>query len=580
MRIKEFFFIGIILALISLSVNASSPSVDFNFTPTSPTTGQSIIFDPAISSNNGYKNIDWQFGTDGNVHYGPGLNTILDENFNVDFTGWNVEFGSFSIVSNQLKSSSTQDSTLSHPLTYDNNSVFQVNMRMGTTIQGGSYTCWNEATIAGGGGCGSYNIALNLGNGNIRFQKAFTNLFTIQAFTSGTMYDINVFRASDGNWSFYVDGVYKGSIVDTSDPIVGGYFVTAYLASAIGFGNWDSIKLITGTDLNADINETHSFSTQGTKNICLTAGNQDGNTTTCHSLSVSTANATPDINILYPQNHEVFDKNTVSAIDINFLVHDPDNNSLLVDLNYSSSTSQGTGTPIITDTNTLTLTCSTQNLAGTANCTYHFVITGVTDGNYFILGRAKDNALSDFDAGDLNFRIQTTSVPPSSPNVTIISPNGGEGYNKNTVHIVEINFDILDSDSNSWKIDLNYSTTGIQGSGTIITNDLNTLAAGIICSHISGGQNCTVDWNIDGVAVGNYYADVRVKDGYSTPDFDSSDSTFSIIFSAASDLVTVRNYVDPEDPRAGLPFDHALYVDPLDSRIRIKAWNAFMGLMP
>ena len=141
----------------------------------------------------------------------------------------------------------------------------------------------------------------------------------------------------------------------------------------------------------------------------------------------------PTVTVVHPNGGETFDKLTVSTVDINFNVIDPDSNSLLIDLNFSTSNTQGTGTVIINDVNTdsATITCADSDFSNTTLCTFSWDISGVANATYFILSNASDgNVLTDdFDASDSSFTIITTVLPTA---VTIDLDNIGEIVNNST----------------------------------------------------------------------------------------------------------------------------------------------------
>ena len=77
-------------------------------------------------------------------------------------------------------------------------------------------------------------------------------------------------------------------------------------------------------------------------------------------------------------------------------------------------------------------------------------------------------------------------------------------------------------------MDINYSTTKTQASGTVIVNDLNLLSAGVcLDTNFMDSTQCSYDWNIFGVSDGVYYVNVLVSDGTAT-DFNSTDNNFAI----------------------------------------------------
>jgi len=115
-----------------------------------------------------------------------------------------------------------------------------------------------------------------------------------------------------------------------------------------------------------------------------------------------------------------------SIVSIPFKLADADNNSLLIDLNYSPSATQGTGTVIIDDQNSLTLNCDTNNYSQVPNCSYSWT-TPTTDGNFYLLGSASDGNV-DFNHSNSNFLLDSTKP------VTTSDANSGWKNTDQNVH--------------------------------------------------------------------------------------------------------------------------------------------------
>ena len=87
---------------------------------------------------------------------------------------------------------------------------------------------------------------------------------------------------------------------------------------------------------------------------------------------------------------------------------------MLIDLNYSSSNSQGTGTEILVleSTTGVNILCDDSNFASSPNCSYSWVADSVPDGNYYILVFAHDGVRGGFGVSASDFNIYTSAVPP------------------------------------------------------------------------------------------------------------------------------------------------------------------------
>jgi hypothetical protein len=133
---------------------------------------------------------------------------------------------------------------------------------------------------------------------------------------------------------------------------------------------------------------------------------------------LSNAHAAVDVNILQIDSTldtadlAPFSYYSDGNLTIDFNVQSPDNNSLLVDLNYSSSSTEGTGTAIVNDLNTETAAiCGDNDLVNSTACSWDFNINSalVSDGNYFILISISDGSNTDFNPSDSNFMVDNTA---------------------------------------------------------------------------------------------------------------------------------------------------------------------------
>lgn len=116
----------------------------------------------------------------------------------------------------------------------------------------------------------------------------------------------------------------------------------------------------------------------------------------------------PDLNMVAPEGGTYYSHRTIQ-IDMNISDADTNAPNLQLDLNYSTSSSEGTGTVIIADVNMTAangITCDSQNFLTRTVCHYTWTVpTTVASGDYFILGRADiaDDSNSDFDATNTAF---------------------------------------------------------------------------------------------------------------------------------------------------------------------------------
>ena len=159
---------------------------------------------------------------------------------------------------------------------------------------------------------------------------------------------------------------------------------------------------------------------------------------------------------------------------IDFSILNVDNNRLLVDINYSTSSTIGTGTPIVEDLNLTTGTCNTVNWDGVpAICSWDWNISGVVDLNYFILVdvnagndpiggfyRESDATSKTLSIGTpkahLTFKDENSYVPLTGLSIIL----EGTTYTTNSNGVVDINLDTVDQGVHTLRVfeDSNYGS--------------------------------------------------------------------------------------------------------------------------
>ncbi|MDP2973500.1 MAG: hypothetical protein Q8N60_00470, partial [Candidatus Diapherotrites archaeon] len=104
-------------------------------------------------------------------------------------------------------------------------------------------------------------------------------------------------------------------------------------------------------------------------------------------------------------------------LQLDFNVFDSNNSRLFVDINYSTASTQGSGTVIVQDLNLVSAVCTDQNWSDLpSQCSWDWNISGIADNNYYILVRIKKAA--DASYYDFNATAQSFTVDNNSP-VTI-----------------------------------------------------------------------------------------------------------------------------------------------------------------
>ena len=283
----------------------------------------------------------------------------------------------------------------------------------------------------------------------------------------------------------------------------------------------------------------------------------DTNDTNISKLGVSTLrlldvnityisyNTAPDGNITRIDNNPDtqalpnFSYNSDGNLTIDFNVSD-DSNNMLIDLNFSTSSTQGTGTVIIDDVNfsRLPLKCDDLNFKNSTKCSWDWNISGVSDGTYYILMSTSDGSLTDFNASENSFLVDN-----SAPDVNVTRIDGNPdtqtlpNFSYNSDGNLTIDFNVTEDDTNSLLVDLNYSTSNSQGTGTVIIADLNLNNQPTKCDDLNfkNSTKCSWDWNIHSSLVndGTYYILVSASNG-SLKGFDASNNTLRIDNSATT----------------------------------------------
>lgn len=145
-------------------------------------------------------------------------------------------------------------------------------------------------------------------------------------------------------------------------------------------------------------------------------------------LDINAIDGNPDTMAL-----PVFHYDVDANLTIDFNVFDADNNRLTIDLNFSTSQTQGTGTPFATDLNLDLQLCADLNFAQPAgvNCSWDLNIfrTLVPDDNYFILGVLSDSLDNDFNVTENSFAVDNNTMIDDLNAVAQTNPplNSGDG---------------------------------------------------------------------------------------------------------------------------------------------------------
>ncbi|MDO8517299.1 MAG: DNRLRE domain-containing protein [Nanoarchaeota archaeon] len=113
------------------------------------------------------------------------------------------------------------------------------------------------------------------------------------------------------------------------------------------------------------------------------------------------------------------------------------------------------------------------------------------------------------------------------PNITLISPNGGETINQTANGNYSIRFNISDADSDNLLANIYYGTNLSLAKTTIALNiNLNNYCTDLDLNNATY-NNCTYSWNTSSI-YGNYSLQIIINDSFSTAN-DSSNSDFRVV---------------------------------------------------
>jgi len=254
-------------------------------------------------------------------------------------------------------------------------------------------------------------------------------------FATGAAVDIKpaVFPLKTGTW--YHVAVTWGQATDTRIYIDGNLWATGAAATLVNPGDdpvffarrrqdtagYDDYGLMYLDEVRISDHQRDSFYTH------YPSSPYQGDTAGSIELAPGLAlggeeiNETPDINGwrvdgYTPWNPETpfpeFEYLSDGNLTIDFNVSQPTNERMTVDINYSQTAVQGTGTPIVNDLNLTSGVCPSQDWDGNfANCSWDWNIALVPDANYYLLFEVIDESLNnDFNALNNSFRIKTRTI--------------------------------------------------------------------------------------------------------------------------------------------------------------------------
>jgi len=188
--------------------------------------------------------------------------------------------------------------------------------------------------------------------------------------------------------------------------------------------------------------------------------------------------------------------------------------SLTVDINYSTSAAQGSGTVIIDNLSLSAAVCGDADFTNVTACTWDWNILGISDGNYYITTFISDGVDSKFNSSE-----RTVGIDATAPDVNVVSVGGvlanitppkfAYALDQNIV----IAFSVMDQVGGSLVADINYSTQDVQGTGFSIVDNLSLSADVCDGSNFENATACSWQWNLESVTADKYYIIIAVSDG-------------------------------------------------------------------
>lgn len=169
-------------------------------------------------------------------------------------------------------------------------------------------------------------------------------------------------------------------------------------------------------------------------------------------------------------------------------------NTLLLDVNYSTSTTQGSGSVIVNDLNLASLSttgvysCADTNFADITRCSVDWNIAGLGDTNYYILAYLTNGVTSNYESSDASFLVDTNGSV-----LSISSPSDGS---TSTESSVTVTYSATDAASGIASYSVSTDGSTYTSNGTNTTYTFSSLANGSYTFYVratDNAGNATVD---------------------------------------------------------------------------------------
>ena len=292
-----------------------------------------------------------------------------------------------------------------------------INTFLDTKINAMSFSFWFVPRLLVDNGLGTPETLINKDNDGTNEFKIYLAdaVGSLQFFikSNGVLHTLNSSKTSwaAGTWfhvvatfdeaanamNLYVDNstVTGGTLAEAMEPIAAGttsdFFISRTITSFDG--NMDAVRVYNRVLTS---NEVALIYASEIKALAVFGDVE----TRAIDLNIST------INGLSFKTHPMFAFGLDGNVTIDFNVFHQDNKRLTIDLRYSVSETEGSGTSIVEDLNLTSDYCTDQDWDdGPSECSYSWNYSSATDGNYVITGLITDGGITDFNASDANFQI-------------------------------------------------------------------------------------------------------------------------------------------------------------------------------
>ena len=156
------------------------------------------------------------------------------------------------------------------------------------------------------------------------------------------------------------------------------------------------------------------------------------------TISAISANNAPTINLNSIENYSLseslpyFSHAQDGNLNFDFNVRDLDNDRLLLTVRFSTTTTQGSGTELITDLNLDSTYCDSENFSSLTNCSVDLNTLLISDGNYYLLAEINDSLANPVSENSTD-KLGLDNTPPTNTAIGF-SNNWQRGFAQITIN--------------------------------------------------------------------------------------------------------------------------------------------------